>query len=244
MTSGDLVRIARQRAGITQAQLASRSGHSRESIARWETGTREPSLATLEGLAAACGLDLVVRLAERDPSLRELAADQLSLSPVDRLKLLPADRRSDCLRALRWIAGATTPVIVVGPVAGVLQGEPQRPGDGHVDIVSADPFATEVELRASGLSPVDTDDRWATSDRREPWTLPRGGTITLARDLPGAHGYRDLRRSANRVVIDDRTAILAAHPRDLLRVADASPRDAERLRAPALRALLTLDAEA
>src|SRR5215210_5224676 len=122
MKSSDLVLIARQRAGITQQQLADRSGHQRESIARWETGAREPSLATLDALAAACDLDLVVRLAPRDRSLHDLALDQLSLSPPQRLQLLPAPARRDCMRALRWVARARTPLIAVGAVAGVLQG--------------------------------------------------------------------------------------------------------------------------
>jgi transcriptional regulator with XRE-family HTH domain len=240
MKSKDLVMIARQRAGITQQQLADRAGHPRESIARWETGAREPSLATLEGLVAACDLDLVVRLAPRDPSLRDLALDQLALSPPQRLHLLPSPARADCLRALRWVASARTPVVAVGAVAGVLQGEPQRPGDGHVEIVSSDPHSTDAELREGGLRPVDTDDRWAAVDRREPWTLPSGGTITLARDLPGADGYRDLRRNALPIELGRGRTVAAAHVRDLLRVADASARPNERARVPALDALLSL----
>src|ERR671920_2544885 len=112
MKSSDIVLMARQRAGLTQRQLADRAGHPRESIARWEAGVREPSLATLDALVAACDLDLVVRLTPRDPSLRDLTADQLALSPADRLKrLLPPTARADCLRALRWVAAARTPVI-------------------------------------------------------------------------------------------------------------------------------------
>ena len=245
MKSCDIVRIARNRAGITQQQLAARSGHPRESIARWETGAREPSFATLEALAEACDLDLVVRLARRDPSLVELAHDQLALTnPVERLKrLLMSPAREDCLRALRWIANAHTPTIVVGAVAGVLQGEPQRPGDGHVEIVSADGYATEGELRAGGLTPVDTEERWAEVGRREPWTLPGGGTITLVRDPPGTQGYRDLRRSAAEIGLGRKQQVTVAHVRDLLRIADASPRDVERARVPALRTLLSIVGE-
>ena len=69
------MRIARQRAGLTQQQIAERSGHPRETIARWENGTREPSLATVAALIEACDLDLVIRLSERDPSFAELVAD-------------------------------------------------------------------------------------------------------------------------------------------------------------------------
>jgi len=240
MSSRDIVRIARQRAGITQQQLADRSGHPRETIARWETGAREPSLATLGALVAACDLDLVIHLAKRDPSLDELVADQLALTPTERLgRLMPAAVRDDTLRALRWLADARTPIIVIGGVAAVLQGGPQQPGDGQVEFVSGDPFAMEAQMRAAGLIPSDTDERWADIDRRAPWVLPDGGTIALASNVPGTRDHSDLRRSARTVQLDDGTSLPVAHPRDLLRMADASPRESERARVPGLRALLS-----
>jgi transcriptional regulator with XRE-family HTH domain len=240
MTSRDIVRIARQRAGITQRQLADRSGHPRETIARWETGAREPSLATLEALVAACDLDLVVHLAQKDSSLSELVADQLALTATERLgRLMPATAKDDTLHALSWLAEARTPAIVIGGVAAVLQGGPQQPGDGHVHFVSGDPYAAEVEMRNAGLIPSDTDERWADVDRRAPWALPDGGTIALASNVPGTRDYPDLRRSARIVQLDDGTSVAVAHPRDLLRMADASPRESERARVPGLRALLS-----
>lgn len=240
MSSRDIVRIARQRAGITQQQLADRSGHPRETIARWETGAREPSLATLKALVAACDLDLVVHLARKDSSLEELVADQLELTATERLeRLMPATAADDALRALRWLAAARTPVIVIGGLAAVLQGGPQQPGDGQVEFVSGDPYAMEAELRAAGLIPSDVAERWADVDRRAPWALPDGGTIVLASNVPGTGDYRDLRRSARTVQLDDGASIRVAHPRDLLRMADASSRESERARVPGLRALLS-----
>jgi hypothetical protein len=61
----------------------------------------------------------------------------------------------------------------------------------------------------------------------------------LAANVLGTEDYRDLRRAARTVELDDGTGVQAAHPRDLLRMADASPRESERARAPALRALLS-----
>jgi transcriptional regulator with XRE-family HTH domain len=240
MTSRDIVRIARQRAGITQQQLADRSGRPRETIARWETGAREPSLATLTALVAACDLELVIHLAQKDPSLDELVADQLALTPTERLeRLLPATATDGTLRALRWLADTRTPIVVIGGMAAVLQGGPQQPGDGQVDFVSSDPFATEAAMREAGLIPGDTDERWADVDRRAPWALPGGGTIVLASSVPGTRDHPDLRRSARTVQLDDGTSVTVAHPRDLLRMADASPRESERARVPGLRALLS-----
>ena len=239
MTSADIVRITRQRAGLTQQQLADRSGHPRETIARWETGAREPSFAALRRLAEAANVDLVVQMAQRDPSLAEAVDDQLELSPAARLeRLLPSTAKNDTIRALSWVAGARTPVIVIGAVAGALHGAPQRPGSGQVEFVSADPFAMDQEMREAGLIPNDTEERWLDVDARALWTLPSGGTIALASNLPGTGDYRDLRRNAKTVQLDATTSVPVAHPRDLLRIADASPRESERARAPGLRALL------
>jgi transcriptional regulator with XRE-family HTH domain len=239
MTTGELVRIARLRAGLTQQQLADRSGHPRETIARWETGAREPSLSTLRSLVEAADLDLVINLAQRDESLSDAVQDQLALSPRQRLKqLLPDNERKDALRTLRWLARARTPAIVIGAVAAVLQGAPQRLASGRVEFVSADPFASEKEMRAKGLVPVDSDERWAEVDARALWTLPKGGTLALATSVPGTRDFADLRRSVRALQLDKRTEVAVAHPRDLLRMADASPRTDDHVRIPGLRALL------
>lgn len=182
----------------------------------------------------------MIHLAESDPSLDGLVVDQLALTPTERLgRLMPAAARGDTLRALRWLAKARTPVIVIGGVAAVLEGGPQQPGDGPVEFVSGEAFAMETQLRDAGFTPSDTDERWADIDRRAPWVLPDGGTIALASNVPGTRDYTDLRRSARTVQLDDGTRVPVAHPRDLVRMADASPRESERARLPGLRALLS-----
>jgi transcriptional regulator with XRE-family HTH domain len=235
----DVIRIARDRAGLTQQQLAARSGRPRETIARWESGSQVPSLEAVSALVGECELDLVLRLAARDTSLGDRVGEQLALSPARRLaRLLPAEAVNDAKRSLRWLAGANTLTVVVGQVGAVLLGAPQRPDSAQVEFVAADPLATDREFRAAGLVPVDVDDRWRESDVREPWALPGGGTVAMARNVPGSGDYRDLSRSAMPVTVDRRTSVLVAHPRDLLRIADASSRESERVRAPGLQALL------
>jgi len=64
----------------------------------------------------------------------------------------------------------------------------------------------------------------------------------LASNIPGTGDYRDLRRAARTIEFDG-TSIAVAHPRDLLRMADASPRESERARVPGLRALLSQQAD-
>jgi hypothetical protein len=94
-------------------------------------------------------------------------------------------------------------------------------------------------MRRAGLDPRDTEECWRDVDSRAPWTLLEGGTIALASNVPGTEDYRDLRRAARTVELDGGPGIRVAHPRDLLRIADASPRESERARVPGLRALLS-----
>ncbi len=244
MRSRDVVRIARDQAGLTQQQLAARSGRPRETIARWESGVQVPSLEAITALVGSCDLDLVLRLVKRDTTLVERVREQLALPMSKRLRrLLPSGPAADAKRALRWLSAARTPTIVVGQLGAVLLGAPQRPEVGRVEFVSADPVTTDRELRDSGLTPVDADERWQSEDAREPWMLPKGGSLALVRNLPGTNDYRDLKRSASQVTVAANTTVLIAHPRDLLRIADASPRESERARVPGLQALLEATSE-
>lgn len=90
MTSGVLIRNARKRAGLTQAELAQRVGIQRQQIARWEGDQVEPGLSTLRRVLRGCGYDLDVTLKphtesqERDEQLEE----NLKLSPQERLTQL------------------------------------------------------------------------------------------------------------------------------------------------------------
>jgi transcriptional regulator with XRE-family HTH domain len=237
--AADIALMARARAGLTQAELAARSGFSRETIARWEGGSREPTLTSLNELVAAAGLELVVGLAAGDESLDELVAHQLALSPAERLAaLLPPEQLRKTLDAISWLERSTNSYIAIGSVTAALQGGPQRPGEGSVDVVAADPDAFAQELRESGLTPVDSAERWAQEDRRWPWLLSSGGSIVLASRLPGSGDFKDLRRNSHALRVDGGNPLVLAHPRDLLRLAEASPRPEERSRIPGLRALL------
>ena len=65
---GDLIREARRRAGLTQAELAVRAGTSQSGIARWEAGRTAVSLDDVIRLVRLCGFDLEVMLLPRDAS--------------------------------------------------------------------------------------------------------------------------------------------------------------------------------
>ena len=96
MISADLLKEARLRAGITQAELARRVHRSQSQIARWERGDVKPSLETLRELIRACGLELGFELASYDDSYLPDIADNLRVSPAERI-----DRAVAWVNALR-----------------------------------------------------------------------------------------------------------------------------------------------
>lgn len=68
MTAGALLRQARQAAGLTQREVAGRAGVQQSVVSAYESGGREPSLATLSSLIEACGVSLEVHLGEGPPT--------------------------------------------------------------------------------------------------------------------------------------------------------------------------------
>jgi transcriptional regulator with XRE-family HTH domain len=92
MISADLLKEARLRAGITQAELGRRVKRSQSQIARWERGDVKPSLETLRELIRACGLELGFELANYDDSYVPDIVDNLRLPPAERLE-----------RAVAWV---------------------------------------------------------------------------------------------------------------------------------------------
>lgn len=62
-SAGTLLRTARARAGLSQAELAARAGVTQSVISVYESGRRQPALSTLAALVEAAGsrLDIQVR---------------------------------------------------------------------------------------------------------------------------------------------------------------------------------------
>jgi transcriptional regulator with XRE-family HTH domain len=86
MEGGRIVREARRRAGLTQRELAERVGTTQSAIARIERGATEPAYDRVRRLVAACGLDLIPRIAARDDSDWSVASANLRLSPEARVR--------------------------------------------------------------------------------------------------------------------------------------------------------------
>lgn len=64
MGPATLIRLARQRRGLTQSDLARRVGTSQPVISAYEHGRRDPSVATLGRIIAGTGERLVIGLAD------------------------------------------------------------------------------------------------------------------------------------------------------------------------------------
>lgn len=55
---GEKLKAARQRAGMTQAQLAAAIGCKQKDVSRWEAGTVEPGVLTVKKMAQALGCSM------------------------------------------------------------------------------------------------------------------------------------------------------------------------------------------
>lgn len=94
-TAWALCREVRARTGLSQRALAERAGVTPATIARVEKGRMEPTLALLERIARAAGIDLTISLAPADPDERKARAAIRDLSLEERL------RQNDHLSAIR-----------------------------------------------------------------------------------------------------------------------------------------------
>jgi transcriptional regulator with XRE-family HTH domain len=99
MRSASLIREARLRAGLTQAELAERTGRDRSVIARWEQAVVAPSLETLLELVRACGFDLPLELEPHDDERADRLQKNVLLSPERRVRRLLTAVEQDDSRA-------------------------------------------------------------------------------------------------------------------------------------------------
>jgi len=86
MRGGSVIREARRRAGLTQAELAARLATTQSAVARLERGRTEPSFERVVKTVRACGLELVPSLLPADDADWSVASANLSLSCDDRVR--------------------------------------------------------------------------------------------------------------------------------------------------------------
>jgi transcriptional regulator with XRE-family HTH domain len=84
----ELIRRARKRAGLTQAELADRAGTTQSAVARWESGRVSPRMETFERLTRACGFVPHVVLSRETAEDRDQIRERLRWTPKQRLDYL------------------------------------------------------------------------------------------------------------------------------------------------------------
>jgi transcriptional regulator with XRE-family HTH domain len=85
MDAGPTLQAVRSRAGLTQSELARRAGTSQATISAYESGSKQPSLATFSRLLAAAGARLAVEnaaAAVTEPSRSDLERSGRTLAQV------------------------------------------------------------------------------------------------------------------------------------------------------------------
>jgi transcriptional regulator with XRE-family HTH domain len=82
--AGNVLRVARARAGVSQRELAEAAGVPQSTIAKIESATRQPSLPVLARILAAIDLELRITVAEYDAHDDIFDGDVARLTPAQR----------------------------------------------------------------------------------------------------------------------------------------------------------------
>src|SRR4051812_44638644 len=253
MRSADLIREARLRAGLTQYQLAERSGRDRSVIARWEQGAVAPSVETLVELVRACGFDLPLELVPRESAGDERLRKNALLSPERRVLRFPARARQRQLQSpglrldpyaiLTALERRRVRYVLIGGFARIIEGT-----DELTHGLDLTPSLRSENVRRLGLPLDDLAARRPTGERP---VLERdlagtavldlhteSGELKIVPEPAGTRGgYDDLRRAAVREPIGRGLRPSVASIGDLARMLAALGRDQD---LPPLRQLRTL----
>jgi transcriptional regulator with XRE-family HTH domain len=138
----NFIRDLRRRGGLTQSQLAESASTSQPTIAAYESGSKSPSLRTLERLAGSVGLEAIVDFVP--PLTRE---DRRSLAVhraiAERLK---EDPEAVLRRARRTLARMSRQHPHARRLLSIWRGILDRPVTEIADVL-ADPRPLARELR-------------------------------------------------------------------------------------------------
>jgi len=94
MAASRLLGYARRRAGISQRELAERSGVPQPAVARIETGRSVPRADTLDRLLRACGARLELAPLSGEGVDRTVIRRLIALSPRARVRLAVEEARN------------------------------------------------------------------------------------------------------------------------------------------------------
>jgi len=105
-SAGALIRAARQRAHLSQSELARRAGITQSVVSAYETGSRQPSVATLQRLITAAGFQLDLQLRHPATGLQKMSGPlgRQVLRHRDALLHIAAARGASNLRVFGSVA--------------------------------------------------------------------------------------------------------------------------------------------
>jgi transcriptional regulator with XRE-family HTH domain len=101
-----ILRLARDKAQMTQSELAAEAGVTQQSVSSYETGRKEPTLPTLQRLLAAAGYEMRIHLEPIDQHDATLKAFMDSLPPARRAELEEQSRARVEAERLRRVRGS------------------------------------------------------------------------------------------------------------------------------------------
>ncbi|MFH1149303.1 MAG: helix-turn-helix transcriptional regulator [Actinomycetota bacterium] len=108
-TIGKRIQMAREEAGISQYELASRSGFSQSAVSHYELGRRGLRLENLRRIAEALNKPLACFLEEPVPSFeagpRGDTAEETASEMRDLISQLSPEENEFVLEYLRWMVG-------------------------------------------------------------------------------------------------------------------------------------------
>jgi transcriptional regulator with XRE-family HTH domain len=249
--SATLIREARLRAGLTQQELADRSGRQRSVIARWEQGAIEPSLETFLEIIGICGFELPTELVPRDESANERLQKNALLSPERRvqraLRASLSGPSFDPYAILASLERRHATYVVIGSFARIVQGA-EETTDG-VDIAPSlrGRNVHRLALALADLGVARSDGQQVAIDEmntHRPLTEldTSKGNIKVVPEPAGTRGgYDDLRRAATREPIGRGLRVPVASTADLARMLAALGRESDVPKLIALRRLQALE---
>jgi transcriptional regulator with XRE-family HTH domain len=249
--SATLIREARLRAGLTQQELADRSGRQRSVIARWEQGTIEPSLETFLEIIGICGFELPTELVPRDESANERLQKNVLLSPERRvqraLKAHSPDGSFDPYAILASLERRQTNYVAIGSFARIVQGAEETTGSLDIAPSLRDRNLQRLALALSDLGASGPDGQLVVLEEVDAdrvlteFSTPRGKLKVVPAPGGTRGGYDDLRRAATRESIGRGLRVPVASTADLARMLAALGREADVPKLIALRRLQALE---
>lgn len=253
MWSAALIREARLRAGLTQQELAERSGRERSVIARWEQGATAPSLEALLEVIDACGFELPLELAPRDEAASERLRENVLLSPERRLQRLMEKAEAarppfDPYALLAALERRRVSYVLIGSFARVLRGAeettdaidlaPSLRGPNRKRLAQA---LADLGAKRVGKRPLTLDEEGLSAEALLRLRTAQGELSIVPEPAGTRGGYDDLRRAATRESIGKGLRPSVASTADLARMLAALGRDVDLPRLHAMRRLSQLE---